>query len=52
MCRRIGMLKRATCHWSALEHWTFLGATPVSERVVVDGNIITGAGVISVSSLD
>jgi len=39
--------KRATCHWSALEHLKFLGATPVSERVVVDGNIITGAGVTS-----
>jgi len=37
--------KRATCHWSAFEHLKFLGATPVSERVVVDGNIITGAGV-------
>ena len=39
--------KRATCHWSALEHLKLLGATPVSERVVVDGNIITGAGVTS-----
>jgi cyclohexyl-isocyanide hydratase len=39
--------KRATCHWAALEHLTLLGAIPVSERVVVDGNIVTGAGVAS-----
>ena len=33
-----GLLKgrRATCHWAALEHLKPLGATPVSERVVVD----------------
>jgi cyclohexyl-isocyanide hydratase len=39
--------KRATCHWAALEHLGALGAIPVSERVVVDGNIVTGAGVAS-----
>jgi cyclohexyl-isocyanide hydratase len=39
--------KRATCHWAAIEHLRPLGATPVSERVVMDGNIITGAGVAS-----
>ena len=39
--------KRATCHWSALEHLKPLGAIPVAERVVVDGNIVTGAGVTS-----
>lgn len=39
--------KRATCHWAALEHLSALGAIPVSERVVVDGNIVTGAGVAS-----
>jgi cyclohexyl-isocyanide hydratase len=37
--------KRATCHWTAIEHLRPLGATPVSQRVVMDGNIITGAGV-------
>ena len=44
-----GLLKgrRATCHWAALEHLTTLGAIPVAERVVVDGNIVTGAGVAS-----
>ena len=39
--------KRATSHWAAVEHLAALGAVPVSERVVVDGNIITGAGVAS-----
>jgi cyclohexyl-isocyanide hydratase len=39
--------KRATCHWAALEHLTALGAIPVAERVVVDGNVVTGAGVAS-----
>ena len=39
--------KRATCHWAAIEHLKPLGAIPVSERVVMDGNIITGAGVAS-----
>jgi cyclohexyl-isocyanide hydratase len=39
--------KRATCHWAALDHLKLLGAIPVSEKVVVDGNIVTGAGVTS-----
>jgi cyclohexyl-isocyanide hydratase len=39
--------KRATCHWAALEHLKPLGAIPVSEKVVIDGNIVTGAGVTS-----
>ncbi len=39
--------KRATCHWAAIEHLSLLGALPVRERVVVDGDIVTGAGVAS-----
>jgi cyclohexyl-isocyanide hydratase len=39
--------KRATCHWAAIDHLKLLGAIPVSERVVTDGNVITGAGVAS-----
>lgn len=39
--------KRATCHWAAIEHLRTLGACPVSERVVIDGSTITGAGVAS-----
>jgi putative intracellular protease/amidase len=37
--------KRATSHWTALPLLEQFGATPVSERVVRDGNLITGAGV-------
>ncbi|MGE0565233.1 MAG: DJ-1/PfpI family protein [Pseudolabrys sp.] len=39
--------KRATCHWAAIDHLVPLGAVPVRERVVIDGNIVTGAGVAS-----
>jgi cyclohexyl-isocyanide hydratase len=39
--------KRATSHWAAIDHLGLLGAIPVSERVVVDGNVVTGAGVAS-----
>jgi cyclohexyl-isocyanide hydratase len=39
--------KRATSHWAALEHLKPLGAIAVAEKVVKDGNIITGAGVTS-----
>ena len=39
--------KRATCHWAAIEHLRALGAVPTSERVVVDGNVVTAAGVAS-----
>ena len=44
-----GLLKgrRATCHWAAIDHLKLLGAIPVRERVVADGNIVTGAGVAS-----
>ena len=39
--------KRATCHWAAMEHLAPLGAIAANEHVVVDGNIVTGAGVTS-----
>ncbi|MPZ59649.1 MAG: DJ-1/PfpI family protein [Rhizobiales bacterium] len=39
--------KRATSHWAAIEHLSLLGAVPVKDKVVVDGNVITGAGVTS-----
>ncbi|MGK3126057.1 DJ-1/PfpI family protein [Candidatus Pantoea formicae] len=38
---------RATTHWGSLDQLSLLGATPVAERVVRDGNRITGAGVTS-----
>jgi transcriptional regulator GlxA family with amidase domain len=37
--------KRATSHWLALEELGRLGATPVAERVVFDGKLVTAAGV-------
>lgn len=37
--------KRATTHWMSLELLAPFGAIPVAERVVRDGNIITGGGV-------
>lgn len=44
-----GLLRgyRATCHWLSLDQLTLLGATPVAERIVMDGNRITGGGVTS-----
>lgn len=42
-----GLLKgyRATTHWNSVELLPIFGATPVSERVVIDRNRITGGGV-------
>jgi transcriptional regulator GlxA family with amidase domain len=37
--------KRATTHWLAYDALGKLGATPVAERIVRDGNVITAAGV-------
>ena len=37
--------KRATSHWLAMDTLRKLGATPVSERVVFDGKVVTAAGV-------
>jgi len=44
-----GLLKgyRATCHWLSLPQLALLGAEPVAERVVIDRNRVTGAGVTS-----
>ena len=36
---------RATSHWASVDQLALLGALPVSERVVMDGNRMTGAGV-------
>ncbi len=42
-----GLLKgrRATTHWMSLPMLAAFGCEPVAERVVVDGNVITGGGV-------
>lgn len=37
--------KRAATHWMSMPMLATLGATPVDERVVIDGNVITGGGV-------
>ncbi len=39
--------RRATTHWAWLDLLPRLGVTPVRERVVRDGKVITGAGVTS-----
>jgi cyclohexyl-isocyanide hydratase len=37
--------KRAATHWMSRDMLSQFGATPVADRVVIDGNIITGGGV-------
>ncbi|WP_291295130.1 DJ-1/PfpI family protein [Elioraea sp.] len=37
--------KRATTHWMSHDMLAAFGAIPVADRVVVDGNIVTGGGV-------
>jgi putative intracellular protease/amidase len=39
--------KKATSHWGWVEHLSGFGAQPVHERVVIDGKIVTAAGVSS-----
>lgn len=47
LCGAAGVLRgrRATTHWSALALLPYFGATPVDQRVVVDGPVISAAGV-------
>lgn len=44
-----GLLKgyKATAHWTMLDDLAYFGATPTRERVVIDRNRVTGAGVTS-----
>ncbi len=37
--------KRSAAHWMSLQMLSLFGAIPVAERVVKDGNLITGGGV-------
>lgn len=39
--------RRATTHWNALDFLETLGAIPLKERVVRDGNVVTAGGVTS-----
>jgi cyclohexyl-isocyanide hydratase len=47
ICGAAGVLRgrRVTTHWSALDLLPYFGAVPVNERVVIDGNIVSAAGV-------
>jgi cyclohexyl-isocyanide hydratase len=42
-----GLLKgrKATTHWAALHLLKYFGAIPVAERVAIDGNVVSTAGV-------
>lgn len=52
LCGAAGLLKgvRATTHWSAFHLLEYFGAVPVNERVVVDGKLISTAGVTAGST--
>ncbi len=47
LCGGAGILRgrQATTHWSAWNLLPYYGATPVRSRAVVDGNLVTAAGV-------
>ena len=47
LCGAAGLLKgrRATTHWASLHLLPYFGATPVNERVVIDGSFVFAAEV-------
>lgn len=49
LCGAAGLLKgkSATTHWASQHLLPYFGATPVDERVVIDGNWVFAAGVTS-----
>ena len=49
VCGAAGLLvgKRATTHWRSFELLKYFGAVPIDERVVIDGKLVTAAGLTS-----
>ncbi|MCV9947591.1 DJ-1/PfpI family protein [Rhizobium sp. BT-175] len=49
ICGAAGLLvgKRATTHWAAMKVLPYLGAIPLNDRVVIEGNYIFAGGVTS-----
>lgn len=49
LCGAAGLLKgkKATTHWASQHLLPYFGATPVNQRVVIDGNWVFAAGVTS-----
>jgi len=47
LCGAAGVLRgrRATTHWASLDLLPYFGAQAVDERVVLDGNVLTAAGI-------
>ncbi|MGH6881327.1 DJ-1/PfpI family protein [Hypericibacter sp.] len=47
ICGAAGLLKgrKATTHWASMHLLPYFGATPVNQRVVMDGNMVFAAGV-------
>jgi len=47
ICGAAGVLRgrKATTHWAAFDLLPYFGATPIDARVVVDGNLLSAAGI-------
>jgi cyclohexyl-isocyanide hydratase len=47
VCGAAGIMRgrRATTHWAAFDLLRYFGAKPVDSRVVVDGNLVSAAGI-------